>query len=57
MLTKDVTVDARRRELEKAYEEALRYAMSYRIGWSELEAAAARLRAFHMDRSAAAVAA
>jgi hypothetical protein len=57
MLTKDVTVDARRRELEKAYEEALRYAMSYRTGWAELELAAARLRAFHEEQAAAAIAA
>jgi hypothetical protein len=57
MLTKDFTVDARRRELEKAYEEALRYSMSYRTGWSDLESAATRLRAFHEEQSAAARAA
>ena len=46
MLNVETAVDARRRELEKAYEEALRYSLTYRTGWKDLETTAARLRAF-----------
>ncbi|MBI4219296.1 MAG: hypothetical protein HY682_04055 [Chloroflexi bacterium] len=51
MLNKDTTVDARRRVLEKAYEDALRYSLTYRTGWKDLEAAAARLRAFRDEQA------
>ncbi|MBI2964745.1 MAG: hypothetical protein HYY34_00920 [Chloroflexi bacterium] len=51
MLNKDTTVDARRRVLEKAYEDALRYALTYRTGWKDLETAAARLRAFRNEQA------
>jgi hypothetical protein len=50
MLNKDTTIDARRRVLEKAYEDALRYALTYRTGWKDLENAAARLRAFRDEQ-------
>lgn len=50
MLNIETAVDARRRQLEEAYEEALRYALTYRTGWKELEKAAARLRAFHEEQ-------
>lgn len=51
MLTKETTVDARRRELEKTYEEAFRYAVTYRTGWRDLETIAARLRAFRNEQA------
>lgn len=51
MLNKETTVDARQRALEKAYEEALRYALTYRTGWKDLETAAARLRAFRNEQA------
>ena len=51
MLNKDTTIDARRRQIENAYEEALRYALTYRTGWKELENAAAHLRSFHVEQA------
>lgn len=51
MLDKETALDAQRREIEKVYEDALRYALTYRTGWKELEAAAARLRAYVGEQS------
>lgn len=53
MLNINTAVDARQRQLEKLYEEAFRYALTYRTGWKELESAAARLRAFHEEQARA----
>ncbi|MBI4220521.1 MAG: hypothetical protein HY682_10280 [Chloroflexi bacterium] len=50
MLTRETTLDARQRELEKVYEEAFRYAMTYHTGWDQVEKAAARLRAFMAEQ-------
>lgn len=39
-------VEETQKELEAAYEKALRYALLYNRNWEQLDEAAARLRAF-----------
>jgi len=46
-------VEETQKELEAAYEKALRYALLYNRNWEQLDEAAARLRAFLHEQGAA----
>lgn len=52
MLNRETAIDSRQNELEQAYQAALRYALSYQRGWTELETARTRLKAFYAEQSA-----
>ena len=52
MIRNEPTVEAARKELEQAYEKALRYALRYNSRWDRLEEAGERLRAFTREQQA-----
>lgn len=50
MIHHDDYLEATQRELEAAYERALRYALRYRTRWDRVDEAAEKLRAFMREQ-------